>query len=110
MIKLTLFLPVPSVTFDFSSLAANYESQSVEPPCLTATHLKVGGFSFEPQFRGVLMETALAPAGHQVTNANQNLKCKQQILESILGLSDWLDKNDYRGYDTFDGLNAKYLR
>ncbi len=56
------------------------------------------------------METALAPAGHQMTNANQSPECKQQLLESILGLSDWLDKNDYRAYDTFDGLNAKYLR
>jgi rhamnogalacturonyl hydrolase YesR len=35
---------------------------------------------------------------------------KDQILESILRLSGWLVQNDYRGYDTFDGLNAKYLR
>jgi len=56
------------------------------------------------------METALARSGHQTTNANQSPECKQQILDSLLGLSDWLDKNDYRGYDTFDGLNAKYLR
>jgi hypothetical protein len=35
---------------------------------------------------------------------------KAQIYESICRLSDWLEKNDYRGYDTFDGLNAKYLR
>jgi polysaccharide biosynthesis protein VpsJ len=35
---------------------------------------------------------------------------KKQIAESIGLLSDWLEKNDYRGYDTFDGLNAKYLR
>src|SRR5208283_2291253 len=25
-------------------------------------------------------------------------------------LSDWLERNDYGGYDTFDGLNAKLLR
>src|SRR5580658_10961548 len=35
---------------------------------------------------------------------------KDQIAESLGRLSDWLEKNDYRGYDTFDGLNAKYLR
>lgn len=35
---------------------------------------------------------------------------KAQIAESIGRLSDWLEKNDYRGYDTFDGLNAKYVR
>ena len=56
------------------------------------------------------METGLAPAGLQISSASQNPKCKQQLLESILRLSEWLDKHDYRGYDTFDGLNAKYLR
>jgi rhamnogalacturonyl hydrolase YesR len=25
-------------------------------------------------------------------------------------LSGWLERNDYRGYDTFDGLSAKFLR
>jgi polysaccharide biosynthesis protein VpsJ len=33
-----------------------------------------------------------------------------QLYESIRRLSEWLEKNDYRGYDTFDGLNAKFLR
>jgi polysaccharide biosynthesis protein VpsJ len=35
---------------------------------------------------------------------------KSQIYESILRLTEWLDENDYRGYDTFDGLNARFLR
>jgi polysaccharide biosynthesis protein VpsJ len=35
---------------------------------------------------------------------------KVQIAESLRRLCDWLEKNDYRGYDTFDGLNAKLLR
>ncbi len=35
---------------------------------------------------------------------------KNQIYESICRLSDWLEKNDYRGYDVFDGLNARFLR
>lgn len=35
---------------------------------------------------------------------------KARIAESIGRLSDWLEKNDYRGYDTFDGLNARYVR
>jgi polysaccharide biosynthesis protein VpsJ len=35
---------------------------------------------------------------------------KEQISESIGRLSDWLEKNDYRGYDTFDGLNARFVR
>lgn len=35
---------------------------------------------------------------------------KDAIFESIQRLSDWLVRNDYRGYDVFDGLNAKLLR
>jgi rhamnogalacturonyl hydrolase YesR len=35
---------------------------------------------------------------------------KDQVFQSILRLSNWLEKNHYRGYDTFDGLSAKYLR
>jgi polysaccharide biosynthesis protein VpsJ len=41
--------------------------------------------------------------------ANQKLG-KAQIYESISRLALWLEQNDYRGYDTFDGLNAKFLR
>ena len=35
---------------------------------------------------------------------------KDQVYESINRLVDWLNDNDYRGYDPFDGLNAKFLR
>ena len=35
---------------------------------------------------------------------------KPQVYESITRLSDWLEKNGYRAYDPFDGLNAKLLR
>jgi hypothetical protein len=35
---------------------------------------------------------------------------KRQIYGSICRLSEWLEKNDYRGYDTFDGLNSPVLR
>jgi hypothetical protein len=35
---------------------------------------------------------------------------RDQIYESVSRLSTWLEKNAYRGYDTFDGLNAKFLR
>ena len=35
---------------------------------------------------------------------------KKQISQSIGRLSDWLEKNGYRGYDTFDGLNARFVR
>jgi len=33
-----------------------------------------------------------------------------EILASILRLNSWLETNDYRGYDPFDGLNAKWAR
>jgi hypothetical protein len=37
-------------------------------------------------------------------------EAKQQIYGSIGRLSKWLESNDYRGYDTFDGLNSPLLR
>jgi hypothetical protein len=37
-------------------------------------------------------------------------KEKRQIFESISRLSQWLERNDYRGYDTFDGLSARFVR
>ncbi|MGA7223338.1 MAG: hypothetical protein WA603_14720 [Candidatus Acidiferrales bacterium] len=49
-------------------------------------------------------------AGSKAAVASNDRLSKDQILESIHRLSEWLEKNDYRGYDTFDGLNAKYLR
>ena len=39
-----------------------------------------------------------------------NQATKDKIRSSIDRLSHWLEENDYRGYDTFDGLNARYLR
>jgi hypothetical protein len=35
---------------------------------------------------------------------------KQEVFASIRRLSDWLEKNNYSAYDTFDGLNARFLR
>ncbi len=35
---------------------------------------------------------------------------KDQLYESINRLFNWLEENGYRGYDTFDGLNATFLR
>ena len=35
---------------------------------------------------------------------------KDQLYESIKRLTAWLERNRYRGYDTFDGLNATLLR
>ncbi len=35
---------------------------------------------------------------------------KNRIYDSITRLTAWLERNDYRGYDTFDGLSSKLLR
>jgi len=45
------------------------------------------------------------------TQAGSGLSAeKSQVYQSILRLFDWLERNGYRGYDTFDGLNAKFVR
>jgi hypothetical protein len=36
----------------------------------------------------------------------KNSAVKQEIWQSIARLTGWLERNDYRGYDTFDGLSA----
>src|SRR5271170_2788342 len=56
------------------------------------------------------MASMTASAGKKPTAGGNDTLSKDQILESIGRLSDWLEKNDYRGYDTFDGLSSKYLR
>ena len=56
------------------------------------------------------MASMTVSAGSKAAVASNDRLSKDQILESIHRLSEWLEKNDYRGYDTFDGLNAKYLR
>jgi hypothetical protein len=33
-----------------------------------------------------------------------------RILDPLLALAEWLERNNYRGYDTFDGLSARYVR
>jgi polysaccharide biosynthesis protein VpsJ len=52
------------------------------------------------------MENMMAFAGRATTSRVDGGSVKQQILASIGGLNEWLEKNDYSGYDTFDGLSA----
>ncbi|HEX5483009.1 MAG TPA: hypothetical protein VFZ08_10335 [Terriglobia bacterium] len=42
---------------------------------------------------------------HDVAGSN-----KDELYVSICRLCGWLERNDYRGYDTFDGLNSRLLR
>jgi len=56
------------------------------------------------------MASVTVAAGEQKEIRKEQADLKSQIYESIRRLSDWLEKNDYRGYDTFDGLSARFLR
>lgn len=56
------------------------------------------------------MASTTAFAGDAATTRAGNGQEKAEIGSSILRLSRWLEANDYRGYDTFDGLSAVYLR
>lgn len=52
----------------------------------------------------------MASVGKHSSAQRSASNSKDRIFESISRLSDWLERNDYRGFDTFDGLSAKYLR
>lgn len=56
------------------------------------------------------MTSMTASAGKDLVVRPNSGDSKNQIADSIQRLYGWLEKNDYRGYDTFDGLNAKYVR
>ena len=56
------------------------------------------------------MATTTAFVGDQPVSRAPGNSAKDRVYESILRLSRWLEKNDYRGYDTFDGLNSRLLR
>jgi len=49
-------------------------------------------------------------AGSELSKQDAGIISKDQVFQAIDRLSSWLEKNDYRGYDTFDGLNARFVR
>jgi rhamnogalacturonyl hydrolase YesR len=51
----------------------------------------------------------MASAGKQPLVPGGNV-AKARIYDSISRLYGWLEKNDCCGYDTFDGLNARFVR
>jgi polysaccharide biosynthesis protein VpsJ len=55
------------------------------------------------------MESMTASVGEEAKSLQKNEILKGQLYESIGRLFEWLEKNDYRGYDTFDGLSS-FLR
>lgn len=56
------------------------------------------------------MESMTASLGETSAVHGANQAAKDRIRSSIERLSRWLEENDCRGYDTFDGLNARFLR
>lgn len=56
------------------------------------------------------MGSTTASAGSAVKSQGSDKASKDQIWQSIERLSEWLERHDYRGYDTFDGLSAKFVR
>lgn len=56
------------------------------------------------------MASTMASVGKKSEASLSRQELRAQIFDSVCRLFAWLEKNDYRGYDTFDGLSAKYLR
>jgi hypothetical protein len=56
------------------------------------------------------MASMMASVGERPVSQGSNTASKALIYESMARLSHWLEENDYRGYDTFDGLSARFLR
>jgi polysaccharide biosynthesis protein VpsJ len=53
------------------------------------------------------MAGTMASVGESTQSTAETKVSKEKILGSILRLSEWLQRNNYQGYDAFDGLNAK---
>ena len=51
-----------------------------------------------------------AYAGEVRELRSENNRLKNELYESICQLDAWLKNDDYRECDTFDGLNARFLR
>lgn len=56
------------------------------------------------------MASMTASAGELSHFQKVDAAARSRIYKSIEELADWLIRNDYRGYDTFDGLNARFVR
>jgi len=56
------------------------------------------------------MGSTMASVGELSGTQRSDTALKGTIYRSIEQLYHWLEKNDYRGYDTFDGLNARFVR
>jgi hypothetical protein len=56
------------------------------------------------------MGSTTAIAGEQKEQGKRSEELKRRFYESISRLYNWIEENDYRAYDTFDGLSSPFLR
>lgn len=56
------------------------------------------------------MTTMAASASHQSAARSGSAAVKAEVYQSIVRLSGWLEANNYKGHDAFDGLNARFAR
>jgi polysaccharide biosynthesis protein VpsJ len=56
------------------------------------------------------MASTMEFAGERIERGIQSEELKRRVYESISVLYDWVEENDYRAYDTFDGLSSPILR
>src|ERR1700757_4952437 len=56
------------------------------------------------------MASTMEFAGEEIKRGSQSQYLKRRIDESISRLHRWIEENDYRAYDTFDGLSSPLLR
>ena len=62
------------------------------------------------------MKTTLDQPGNSLLPRSQERlspgteRMRMKVHHAIHRLVEWLERNDYRGYDTFDGLSARFLR
>lgn len=56
------------------------------------------------------MGSMTASVGRESSEGHIEGAAALRVRASLLKLDNWLDEHDYRGYDTFDGLNARFVR
>ena len=52
----------------------------------------------------------MVSVGNNMKSLQEDTSAQAEIYDAIVRLFGWLERNAYRGYDTFDGLSAKILR
>jgi len=53
------------------------------------------------------MASTMASPGRARVIESLDIASRAKLFDSVQRLSGWLERNDYRAYDTFDGLNAR---